>query len=244
MKNSINPLYFLVVISFLISGYLYVKVDKLEKEASAEKLNVQAQANAPVAPQQAPPEPKQDLNAIPSVSDKDHVLGNRNADIVLIEYSDFECPFCKKFHSTMQQVVKDYGNKVAWVYRQYPLGFHANAQKESEATECAAELGGNNAFWKYSDAIMERTTSNGTGFALDKLIPLATELGLNTNKFKECLDSGKYAQHIKDEMSGASKAGIQGTPGTVIVAKNGKRDFIGGALPAESIKQQIDTLLQ
>ncbi|MCL4419219.1 DsbA family protein, partial [Patescibacteria group bacterium] len=193
---------------------------------------------------EAPPQPEQNLDAVPAVTDKDHILGNKNADVVLVEYSDFECPFCKRFHSTMQQVVKEYGNKVAWVYRQYPLGFHANAQKEAEATECAVEQGGNEAFWKYSDKIMERTTSNGTGFALDKLVPLATELGLDSNKFKQCLDSGKYAQHVKDDMAGGQKAGIQGTPGTVIIGKNGKKEFIGGALPIEQIKPLIDKVLQ
>lgn len=240
MKNNINPMFFLVLISFLAIGYLYIKVDKLEKAASAAKSNVVAQANAPVAPQQAPPEPKRDLNAIPPVSDKDHVLGNKNADIVLVEYSDFECPYCKRFDESMQQVVKDYGNKVAWVYRHYPLGFHAKAQKSAEASECANELGGNDKFWKMSSLIFEKMPA----LELTQLPDLAAQLGMNKQKFQQCLDSGKYAQHIKEDMDGGSKAGITGTPGTVIIAKNGKRDFIGGALPAESVKQQIDALLQ
>jgi predicted DsbA family dithiol-disulfide isomerase len=91
---------------------------------------------------------------------------------------------------------------------------------------------------------MERTTSNGTGFALDKLVPLASELGLNANKFKQCLDSGKYAQHVTDDMAGGAKAGVQGTPGTIIVGKNGKRDFVNGAQPFEQLKQQIDAVLK
>jgi len=240
MKNKINPLYFLVVISLLICGYLYVKVDKLEKAAIAAKADVQAQANVPAAAKQNPPEPKQDLNAIPPVSDKDHVLGNRNADIVLVEYSDFECPYCKRFDESMQQVVKDYGNKVAWVYRHYPLGFHSKAQKSAEASECANEIGGNDKFWKMSNLIFEKMPA----LELTQLPDLAAQVGINKQKFQQCLDSGKYAQHIKEDMEGGSKAGISGTPGTVIIAKNGKRDFIGGALPAESIKQQIDALLQ
>lgn len=144
----------------------------------------------------------------------------------------------------MQQVMKEYGDRVAWVYRHYPLPFHANAPKEAEASECAAELGGNDAFWKYTDAIYERTTSNGTGFALDKLTPLAKELGLNEAKFKQCLDSGKYAKHVQEDMAGGSAAGVSGTPGTIIVAKNGKKDLIGGALPYEQVKSMIDAVLK
>jgi len=239
-----KPLYILVIASLLFSGYLFVKVQSLEKKAASG--DSVAQIKGEQAKNQAPQQPVQNLKEIPSippVSDKDHILGNKNADVVLIEYSDFECPFCKRFHATMQQVVKEYGNKVAWVYRQYPLGFHANAQKEAEATECAAEQGGNEAFWKYTDQIIERTTSNGTGFALDKLVPLASELGLNGNKFKQCLDSGKYAQHVKDDMEGGSKAGIEGTPGTVVIGKNGKKEFITGALPYDQIKPLIDKVL-
>ncbi len=237
MKNTNNSLIALVVISILFSGYMFTKVQSLEKKIGSGD-------SAPaVKGEQARQEPKQDLNAIPKVTEKDHILGNKNAKAILVEYSDFECPFCKRFHSTMQEVMKEYGDKVAWVYRQYPLGFHANAQKESEASECAADQGGNDAFWKYTNAIYDRTTSNGTGFALDALVPLASELGLNGDTFKQCLDSGKFAQKVKDDMAGGAKAGIQGTPGTIIIGKNGKREFIGGAFPIDQVKPLIDSVL-
>jgi protein-disulfide isomerase len=227
----------LIGISFF-AGYLYFKVQTLEKNGANAVAAQPGDANQP------PPQPTQNLEAMPKVTDKDHIRGSKDADVVLVEYSDLECPFCKNFHGTMQQVMKEYGDTVAWVYRNYPLGFHQNAQKEAEAAECAAQLGGNDAFWKYTDTIFERTTSNGTGFALDALVPLAEELGLNGSQFKECLDSGKYAQHVKDDMAGGTKTGISGTPGTVIVAKNGKKDFVGGAYPFDAVKAQIDALLK
>lgn len=237
MKNTNNSLLALVVISILFSGYLFTKVQSLEKKIGSGD-------SAPsVKGEQARQEPKQDLNAIPKVTERDHILGSKNAQAILVEYSDFECPFCKRFHTTMQEVVKEYGDKVAWVYRQYPLGFHANAQKESEASECAADQGGNEAFWKYANAIYDRTSSNGSGFALDALVPLASEIGLNGDTFKQCLDSGKFAQKVKDDMAGGAKAGIQGTPGTIIIGKNGKREFIGGALPFDQVKPLIDSVL-
>jgi len=195
-----------------------------------------APPSQPTAPDAAPSGP------VPPVTAKDHIRGNPNAKVVLIEYSDMECPFCQRFHSTLQQALKEYGNNVAWVYRHYPLSFHANAQKEAEASECAAELGGNQAFWTYIDKIFERSSVGGTGFALDKLAPLAKEIGLNESAFKTCLDSGKHAKTVQDQLNGGSAAGVQGTPGTFIVGKNGSQ-LIPGALPYESIKQAIDAAL-
>jgi len=96
-----------------------------------------------------------DINLV-SVTEKDHIIGDRNAELVIIEYSDTECPFCKTFHKTMKEVVQNYDGKVAWVYRHFPIAqLHSKASKEAEATECAAELGGNQAFWKYLDKIFE-----------------------------------------------------------------------------------------
>lgn len=181
---------------------------------------------------------------VPEAGERDHTRGNVQAKVKLIEYSDLECPFCKSFHPTLQQILKDYGSKVAWVYRHYPLSFHANAQKEAEATECVAELGGNDKFWQFVDKIFERTTSNGTGFALSNLGPLAAEVGVNQGAFQTCLDSGKYAQLVKDQMEGGSKAGVKGTPGTFIVSKDGSSKLIQGALPLLQVKQAVDAALK
>lgn len=180
---------------------------------------------------------------VAEVTDADHYRGNKNAEVTLVEYSDYECPFCKRFHPTLLQMMDEYEGKVKWVYRHFPLSFHANAQKEAEAAECANELGGNDKFWEYSDAIFERTTAGGTGFALDALVPLAKELGLNEKKFQECLDSGKYASHINADMAGGSEAGISGTPGSIIIDKNGNSQLLSGAVPFTSIKSVIDQML-
>ncbi len=225
----------LVIISFF-TGYLWFKVQALQQKQTAGQ-TVQAGTN-----QQ--PQPRQNLNAMPAISDKDHIKGSKDARIVLVEYGDFECPFCKRFQPTMQQVLKEYGNQVAWVYRHFPLSFHQNAQKEAEASECVAELGGNNKFWEYAGKIYERTTSNGTGFPLENLAPLAQELGLDSSAFQKCLDSGKYASHVKEEEDSGAKAGVNGTPGTIIVRSDGKKDFINGALQFEQVKQQIDAMLK
>lgn len=175
----------------------------------------------------------------------DHIRGDKNAKVSVIEYSDFECPFCKRHYPTMKQVFETYQSKgVNWVYRHFPLSFHANAEKEAEASECAAALGGEASFWKFHDLIFERTTSNGTGFALDALVPLAKEIGLNGPTFKECLDSGRYAKKVQSEMDSGSAAGVRGTPGTIILKNDsGESKNVSGALPFDTFKSAIDAFI-
>ncbi|HEU5338327.1 MAG TPA: thioredoxin domain-containing protein [Sulfuricaulis sp.] len=177
---------------------------------------------------------------------KDHIFGNPDAPISLIEYSDFECPYCKKFHSTAKQIVTAYGGKVNWVYRHFPLGFHnPAAQKEAEASECAAELGGNDAFWRYADLIYARTKSNGKGVPLENLAPMAKEIGLDETKFKACLDSGKMVARVGEDFAEGSKIGITGTPGNILLNnKTGDVRLRPGARPFETFKSEIDQMLR
>lgn len=180
---------------------------------------------------------------IKPVSEDDHILGSINAPVKIVEFSDLECPFCKRFHTTMQQVVKEYDGKVAWVYRHFPLdNLHSKARKEAEATECAAELGGNDAFWAYTDRLFEVTPSNN-GLNLDDLPGIAEAIGLNREKFQECLDSGRYKNRIASDLADATNSGGQGTPYSIVIAANGKKSVIPGALPFESVKGIIDKAL-
>ena len=230
----------LVVASFVI-GMLFTKVQYLEKGAGIVA-GVKQQAGG--GNQAAVQPPAQQATKKPELTSEDRIRGNKNAKVALIEYSDMECPFCKRFHPTMQQVMKEYGDKVKWVYRDFPLSFHQNAQKEAEAGWCINELGGSDAFWKYTDAIFDRTTSNGTGFALNKLGPLAAEVGVDQAKFQNCLDSGKYTKKVQDQEARGASEGVTGTPGTIILTTNGDTQLISGALPFEQIKPMIDKALQ
>lgn len=172
----------------------------------------------------------------------DHVLGNPNADVIVFEWSDTECPFCKRFHETMVQVMQQYGTNgnVAWVYRHFPLDqIHPKARKEGEALECAAELGGNAAFWKFADRIFEITPANN-GLDLALLPKIATEVGLDAGAFQSCLNSGKYANRIESDYQEGILAGVRGTPYSIIVNKNtGKQFPVNGALPYESLKTML-----
>ena len=177
---------------------------------------------------------------------RDHVFGNPDAAVSLIEYSDFECPFCKRFHATPKAIVDAYGGKVNWVYRHFPLAFHnPGAQKQAEASECAAALGGNDAFWMYADRIYERTRSNGNGFPLAGLVPLAEEIGLDGDAFRECLESERYAARVQEDYDEGVAIGISGTPGTVVL-HNGSGEAIPrpGAVPVEALRELVDRLLE
>ena len=142
--------------------------------------------------------------------------------------------------------MNEYGKsgKVAWVYRHFPLDqLHSRARKESEATECAAELGGNDKFWAYLDRLMEITPANN-GLDPAELPKIAEYVGLDKSKFNECLTSGKYAQKIEEHVQNAIATGGQGTPWSVVVDAKGKKYPLSGAQPYSSVKQLIETALQ
>jgi len=199
------------------------------------------------------------------ITDKDHIVGSKNAEIVIIEYSDFDCPFCKVFHKTMYQIVDNYGGKVAWVYRHFPINsLHPNASKKSEASECVAEMGGNTAFWKFVDKLLGDET-----ITLEQTGAIVTNIGLDINTFNTCLNSGKFTNQIQADVAAATKAGAQGTPYSVIITKSSltvtqknainaleissqrgvtlignNKIVLNGAQPFETIKNTIDVLLK
>lgn len=204
-----------------------------------------AQNPTPVPPTPQPPQPA-GKGPAPVDAKTDRIRGDLSkATVAVIEYSDFECPFCKRHFPTMQQVVSTYSDKVAFVYRDFPLSFHQNAHKEAEAGWCVQDLGGNDAFWKYHDYVFEKTTGNGTGFALDQLPVAAKQAGVNVTKFQSCLDSGKYVKAVDDQQAEGVTAGVQGTPGNFVVdLKTQKSTLISGAVPFSSFQAAIDPLVK
>ena len=188
--------------------------------------------------------------AVKPVDGDDHILGNPGAPVKVIEFSDFECPFCKRFHPTMKRLMDEYGKngKVAWVYRHFPLdAIHSKARKEAQAAECANELGGNEAFWAFADRLYEVTPSNDR-LDLALLPRIAQEIGLDRGKFEACLGGdargGKYAAHIEADVQDATASGATGTPFSLVIAPNGKIFPLSGAQPYAAVKSIIDLVLK
>lgn len=194
------------------------------------------------------------LDNIRAPEERDHWRGSKDAKIVLLEYSDTECPFCKLFHQTMLKALEKYPEDFAWVYRHHPItGLHPKAPKEAEATECAAELGGNDGFWKYMDRLMEVTPANN-GLDPAELPKIAAFVGLDEIKFKDCLASGKYAEKISSQVKEIEKAGSFGTPYSVIFFGDEKYE-VNGFVPfdenseryypgAQTFEMMLDSLLK
>lgn len=197
---------------------------------------------APAAAPTGPEGPtKEQLAAMPAVSADDHIKGSPDADVILVEYSDFECPFCARFHPTVQNIVDEYDGQVAWVYRHYPLSFHPQARPAAIASECVAQLYGNDAFWQYGDALFELTNAGGLSSAA--LIDAVADIGYDSAAVETCLDNEETASIVDDHFSTGSAAGVSGTPGTIIVTADGPQELIPGALPEDAVKSLIDQYL-
>jgi protein-disulfide isomerase len=180
---------------------------------------------------------------VAKVTQDEHIRGSLSSDIVVIEYSDTECPYCKAFHNTMKEVFDERGD-FAWVYRHFPLSIHPKAYNEAVATECAADLGGNNAFWNYLDRIFEITPSNN-GLDVNELPKIAEYSGLNVSEFEKCLSSGKYDSAVAEDLASGESSGVEGTPYTIILnQETGKTTIIKGAQPKEAIIAAIESLIE
>lgn len=208
---------------------------------------------APAAAQpQAPQAPEQPTGPVRVSLDDDPVLGDKNAPVTLVEFSDYECPFCKRhFDQTYPELKKNYidTGKVKLVYRDLPLPFHdPMATVEAMAANCSREQGGDLTYFKFHDEVFKRTKSNGNGLTKDDLYKISSDLGLNTNNLKACVEAEKYKDEIQKDLADASKVGANGTP-TFFIAKSDSSgtidgQIIVGAQPYSAFQQAIDALLK
>ncbi len=231
----------------------------------------------------ATPKQNQATVSMKAITSADHIFGNPSAPVKIVEYSDTACPFCKTFHPTIIKIMSDYGpsGNVAWVYRHFPLDkpmqggqiLHPNAGREAQALECAAALGGNDAFWKYTNRLYEITPSvtQATPDGLDQkeLPKIATFAGLDAISFNECVSSDRFREKVEQQYLDGVNAGVSGTPTSVMVltkpapknvdtiiadlilqlrvpilmSDDRLRILMSGALPEEAFKAIIDAIV-
>lgn len=162
------------------------------------------------------------------VEAKGPARGPDNARVTMVEFSDFQCPFCSRAHDTVEQVMQAYAGKVRLVFRQFPLDIHKNAAKAAEAALCANEQG---KFWEYHDVLFK----NQQTLEVAQLKDHANAVGLDQVKFASCLDSSKFSKTVQDDMSAGQQVGVSGTPAFFI---NGV--MLSGAMPFDEFKRVID----
>ena len=225
-------------LSFFV-GVLWQKVSNLEKGGTTTTVG-NTTGDAQPAPSGKLTEDQ--AKSVPAVSDSDHIRGSKDADIVVIEYSDFECPFCERFHPTMKQALEEYGDKIAWVYTQFPLtSIHPRALPAANASECVANLAGNDAFWTFADAIF----GNQEKYLTDAgLAEAAVAAGANKVDFDTCYLAKKFESVVTSQQSGGETAGITGTPGSFVINKKGEAWLVPGAVSFDSLKATIEEALK
>lgn len=214
-SSSANP--FLIPGAIVLAGILIAgAVFYTNSKSASRQLGT---VSAPAGGVTTPSVPK----AIGNLADDDPFLGDPKAPVTLVEFGDFQCPFCARFfQTTEQEIMEKYVKigKVRFVYRDFPIAaIHSEAQKSAEAAECANEQG---KFWPYHNMLYQRQSELG----LQNYKKWAKELGLNPKQFNDCLDSGKYAKEVEKDLQDGQAAGVNGTPTTFV---NGR--IVQGAVP-------------
>lgn len=179
------------------------------------------------------------------VDENDYIRGNPNAPILMVEYSDYDCPFCKQYHATMNAIMDEYGvnGQLAWVYRQFPTAqLHPNSPKISKAALCVGDLGGNDAFWTFTDLIFDdRDIDVPTN--VTKLPQYAVAAGVSQEDYIACMSKPEMEKAVERDIADGFNSGARGTPYTVLIVGN-QQAVISGAQPYETVKAIVENLIQ
>lgn len=179
-------------------------------------------------------------------------MTKNKAKIAIVEFSDYECPYCKSFHdNTLDQIIKNYvdtGDAI-FVYRDFPLSFHEPAATtEAQAAQCVFKLAGDEKYYDFANLIYANTGTNGKGMSNDKLLELVDKVGVNKGDFQKCVDSGEFKDEIKQDETDGGDAGINGTPGFIvgILDSEGNVDgeMVSGAQPYSVFQTAIEKQLE
>lgn len=229
------------------SPFLSIHIDKVVDKKMEEKLPLMIQAaTAKVEDEKAALVIAANLKgweaAEEGMPEGRNIYGSLDAEFTLVEYSDLECTFCKRFHNTPKDLVDQAGGRINWEWQHLPLGFHNPVSSNaSHAALCVSETAGNKAFWAFTDVWFNASGMGGRGYP--NPAELAASVGAPSDKFDACMDSGRYKPLIKSQGEKATELGVNGTPGTYVVDNTtGNRVFVRGAQPASALIGAIQQL--
>ena len=232
-KQEANTSDFDAKVSAAVEAYIANNQTKFGKQVMDSVNAYQAEAK-----QKEEAEKAEKVKNVPDIREGDHVLGNKDSDLVLFEYSDYHCPFCKRFYPTSEKLAKE--DNIAVVFRPMPL-VHANtATVLHEAAECVADIEGNDAFWKFSSVIFEK----GTAVNKDNYTDEFSDLGITkTDEIKKCVADGTFKEKVQKSIQEGYSLGVNGTPASILKnIKTGEVQFINGAYPYEAVQEYAKTL--
>ena len=232
----------IIIVGIVIAGAIII-TGGIKINTGVQLAEISPSADSGSQPEPTNPEETDDLDPQPKptgsggavqlvANEEDHIRGNSEASVTIIEFSDFQCPFCARFHPTVKQILNDYPDQVRWVYKHFPLdSIHPEARPSAEASECAAEQG---KFWEFADGLFENQSRLGSNLYKE----IASDIGLDVSQFESCVSSRKYKDHVEADLQEGIKSGITGTPGSFI---NGEK--ISGAVPYDSLKASVERAL-
>jgi protein-disulfide isomerase len=271
-KHTHAPLYAAIALSTIISlagTFMIVKMQKVEEVGGREnykiyqrtlknpkyvenvKQSLESQekmlnGEQPTNNQEPAADPKATgsltQDDITSLTKDTYIKGDKWAQILWIEYSDLECPFCKRLHDSgaIKNLEAKYGSKLAVAFKHYPLPFHPTALPAAQAAECVGEAGGSSKYFSFVEGIFTKGTPSQ-----DVIDAVVKEIGLNAATIKKCVDSGKFKARVDAHMSEwSSKFGVNGTPGNVLInTQTGKYEVVSGAQPESNFDAAIARLM-
>ncbi|MBP6868743.1 MAG: thioredoxin domain-containing protein [Candidatus Pacebacteria bacterium] len=190
--------------------------------------------------------PKGDPASFRPLSEDDHLVGNPEAQVIIIEYADIDSEHAKSFHESMGRLMNEYGStgKVAWVYRHFPLvDKNINSIKHAEASECAAALGGERAFWGFIDAV-HASAPGGATFDPSGYTLIAKGLGISESDFVACTTKRAYKARVNEDFANAIDSGATASPYSILVVEGKKPAALTGSIPYDGLKQIVDEALR
>lgn len=226
----------LAVTSFGFGTY-YTEARMLKEGGNGSQVANNNQDPTAQVPEQAP-RPEVDPTKVPAIDSTDKVRGNPDAKVALIEYSDLQCPYCQNFHSTVAQALEKYPNDLKWVYRHFPLQGHPEAMPRALASECVAEVAGQDGFWAFIDEIFsDPSLSIGSQSA-------AETLGYDYAAIDACVKEERFKEYITAQYDGGVGANISGTPGVIVInTETNEAQVLPGAVGIDQVSAAVDAVL-